>query len=104
MYNYDTVSEAINGLAERGYTLDFSLRNDHIFCNDQGVQLRPDDFVIDEVYRFEGYTNPDDESIVYAISSTDNRLKGTLVNAYGTYADTASEELVSKLKIRRKDA
>lgn len=101
MYNYDTVSEAVNDLTKRGYTLDFSLNNDHILCKEQGLQLSPADFVIDEVYRFEGFTNPDDENIVYAISSTDNSKKGILVDAYGIYADAASEEMVSKLQIRR---
>ena len=39
----------------------------------------------------------DNESVLYAISSTDGNIKGLLVNAYGTYADYASFKLVQKL-------
>lgn len=104
MYTYDTVSEAINDLTKRGYTLEFALQKDCIYCQSIATRLRPEEFQIDEVYRYEGNTDPADESIVYAISSTDRSLKGTLVNAYGAYADTVSEELVSKLQISRKQA
>jgi hypothetical protein len=41
----------------------------------------------------------DNESILYAISSKQNNMKGILVNAYGIYADTASALLVAKLSL-----
>ena len=101
MYTYDTVSEAINDLSNRGYQDNLRIGNDCLHCDNKNVQLSPKDFHIDEVYRFEGNTDPADETIVYAISSTDNSVKGTLVDAYGTYYDSASEELVEKLSIVR---
>ena len=54
---------------------------------------------IDEHYRFEGDTDPADETIVYAISSGKYKLKGVLVNAFGVYSDSASNELIEKLKV-----
>lgn len=39
----------------------------------------------------------DNESILYAISSTDGEIKGLLVNAYDTYADYAYSKVVQKL-------
>ncbi|WP_417859396.1 hypothetical protein [Xanthomarina gelatinilytica] len=39
----------------------------------------------------------DNESVLYAISSKDGKLKGLVVNAYGIYADYASFKLVQKL-------
>lgn len=100
MYDYQTLSEATNGLRQRGYTLDFNLKENCIHCKAEDIELSPQDFEVVEVYRFEGMSNPDDNSIVYAIESTDG-LKGQLVNAYGVYADSASDEIIAKLEIKR---
>jgi hypothetical protein len=100
MEAYTTVTEALNGLREKGYTLDFNLKQNCIECKAMNINLHPSHFAIDEFHRFEGASNPDDNSIVFAISSTDG-LKGTLVDAYGVYSDSLSEEMISKLKINR---
>ena len=96
--SYGTLSETVNGLKSEGYVIDFNVKDDCIFCSNSGQALSPDDFEIDKVFRFEGDSNPDDESIVYAISSTKFSMKGTLVNGYGISADAASDQLVSKLR------
>jgi hypothetical protein len=96
MYTYDTVSAAINGLKERGYTTDFNLEENCIVCNT--ARFDPDDFEITEIYRFEGSSNPDDEAVVYAIESNKGD-KGILVNAYGIYSDTMSDDMIKKLSI-----
>jgi hypothetical protein len=98
MYNYDTVTEAVNGLSKRGYTYNFNLGDDCIGCETHGINLKPDEFHIDEIYRFEGDTDPADETIVYAISSVNRKMKGVLVNAFGMYSDSVSNDLIAKLK------
>jgi hypothetical protein len=100
MKAYATLSEAINDLTKRGYTFNFNLKNDCIECVEKNIQLQPDEFEIDEVHRFQEMSDVDNESILYAISSTQNNLKGLLVNAYGIYADTASAKLIEKLNKR----
>ncbi|WP_128543007.1 phosphoribosylpyrophosphate synthetase [Larkinella soli] len=100
MESYDTLVEALNDLKQKGYTYDFNLAQDCLVCHSPNLRLQPDDFEIVETYRFEGMSNPDDNSILYAIASKDG-LKGTLVNAYGTYADEISDEMVEKLKVHR---
>jgi len=97
MYAYDTVTAAIKGLKQRGYTIDFNLEADCISCPDS--QLKPSEFVIAEVYRFEGESDPADEAVVYAIESTDGR-KGVLVNGFGISADELGKEMVEKLAVR----
>ena len=97
MKNFETLTEAVNDLKARGYGLDFNLRDTRIECSSTGAQLSPAEFEITETYRFEGNTDPGDEMVLYAIESKDG-LKGTLVNAFGPYANTASDELIAKLK------
>ena len=89
--------DALNDLKERGFTLDFNLANGVLHNSNQEVTLSPDDFEICEFYRFEGMSQPDDMSIVYAIKSDKYNVKGVFVNAYGTYADDTSEALLKKL-------
>ncbi|HET6991809.1 MAG TPA: phosphoribosylpyrophosphate synthetase [Bacteroidia bacterium] len=97
MKSYETMSEAVNDLQKRGYDHDFNLAEDSLECKEKQTSLKANDFEIDEVYRFEGDTDPGDENVVYAISSMKNNLKGILVNAYGVYSDSVSAELISKL-------
>lgn len=93
MYNYDTLSEALNELAKRGYTLDFNLKSVQKIFNSKS-------FKVVEVYRFEGMSSTDDESVLYVIETNDG-MKGTLVDAYGTYADSVSVEMIQKLKFNK---
>jgi hypothetical protein len=99
MTTYDTVSESVNDLKKRGYTLDFNLEPDHLICHEAAVSLSPSEFLITEVYRFEGNSDPGDEAVVYAIESKHGQ-KGILVNGFGVSADAVSDEMIEKLKIR----
>jgi len=95
-----TLSEVINALIEQGYTSDFNLKSGQNNGQKNPVQEFPDQFVIDKHYRFEGESDPDDEAIVYAISSVDGHRKGLLVNGYGTSSENGEDEMISKLSVR----
>ena len=95
--SYGTSSETINGLKREGYTLDFNIKNQCIACHQNNTSLSPNDFKIDKAYRFEVESNPDDESIVFAISSPTFGVKGTLVNGYGISSNEASAALIERL-------
>lgn len=98
MENYETVVDAINGLKDRGYVLDFNIAFDKITCSQDGSCLNPAEFEIMETYRFEGETNPSDEDVVYAIESKDRQQKGVLTSAFGIYADEVDANLLKKLR------
>jgi hypothetical protein len=99
MYTYDTVTEAVNDLKRRGYTIDFNVEFDRIVCHETPVSLLPNEFEIVEIHRYEGYSNPDDEEVVYAIESKHGQ-KGILVDAFGLYADDVSSEMIEKLSVK----
>ena len=92
MYNYDTLSEALNDLVKRGYLLDFNLKS-------LQKKFSSKSFNIVEVHRFEGMSSTDDESVLYVIETSDG-IKGTLIDAYGIYADSECFEIIQKLKFK----
>ena len=96
MIAYDTVTQAVEGLRKRGYTLDFNLGENCLICNNNKYDIK--DFEITEVYRFEGNTDPADEAVVYGIESPDG-VKGILVTGYGTSAEGMSAEMARKLTL-----
>ncbi len=98
--NYESMVDAINDLKSRGYTKDFNLENDGIHCNTQMLRIHPEDFQVDEYYRFEGMTNPSDSSVVYAISSNKHKVKGVLVDAYGMYSTSINRAMANKLRFK----
>lgn len=98
MYVYDTVSAAVKGLKDRGYTKDFNLRENCIICDEK--KYHPEDFEITEVYRYEGDSDPADEAVVYAIESKKGD-RGVLVSGYGISADEMTAEMAKKLSMHR---
>ncbi len=97
--SYDTVTEAVNGLRGRGFTMDFNLKENCLICNNREYDVN--NFEIVEVYRFEGNTDPADEAIVYAIQSF-NGTKGILVSGYGISAEGMSAEMAKKLSLSKR--
>jgi hypothetical protein len=97
MAAYSTLSEAVNDLQRHGYVDDLQIAGHCVVCDARNVNLDPTDFQIDEFHRFEGNSDPEDQSIVYAISSAKYALKGLLVNAYGMDAQSMTQEMVAKL-------
>jgi hypothetical protein len=100
MYAYDTVVEAVRGLKQRGYSVDFNLEADRLYCPDPALTLKPADFEITEFYRFEGESDPADEAVVYAIESSGGE-KGLLVTGFGISAEGLGEEMIEKLSMKR---
>ena len=97
MIVYNNLVEATNDLMKRGYTENLSLEGDTVSDNNKHIHMKADEFEIDEFYRFEGASNPDDMSILYAVTSRKYHLKGVLINAFGTYANNSSSAIGAKL-------
>ena len=97
-YNYATVTQALADLKARGYTDEFDYKDDYLFCDSKGVKLNPGELKITEVYRFEGASDPEDSSVVYAIESASG-LKGLILDSYGMYADEKKSAFINSLKI-----
>lgn len=100
MKDYGTLSQAINKLKlEEGYEHDFNLLDEKIELKTEKETFGVEEFEVDKVLRFEGMSNPDDNAILYAITTT-NKRKGVLVDAYGAYSGQISKEMLDKLDLK----
>jgi hypothetical protein len=65
----ETVTEAMARLRERGFRHDFSaVAGGRLRCGECGAVIDPADVRIEEIVRFEGVSDPGDESILFALS------------------------------------
>ncbi|TGE03505.1 phosphoribosylpyrophosphate synthetase [Hymenobacter fodinae] len=94
----ETLSLALQQLRSRGYTEDFSLQPDHLYCAAYDLPLGPEQFQVDVIFRFERHSDPGDQSILYAIRAIGLDLRGVLVNAYGVYADPLTAAMEARLR------
>ena|SRR5690554_1073582 len=95
--NYDTLSQAINALKDRGFDKDVEIIDEsNIRIGDKKFEDK--DIEIKEFHRFEGMSNPADMSIVYAISSKSGE-KGLLADAYGADASVKIAKFLKNVSI-----
>ncbi|MGY5850503.1 phosphoribosylpyrophosphate synthetase [Salegentibacter sp. F14] len=100
MKDYGTLSQAINKLKlEEGYEHDFNLLDEQIEIKSKNETFGIEEFDVDKVLRFEGMSNPDDNAILYAITTTNGR-KGVLVDGYGISSGQVSDEMMKKLDLK----
>jgi hypothetical protein len=96
---YTNMVEAIQELKKRGFTSNFEFLNQAFRDVDSGRTFKADELTIVEHYRFEGASDPDDMSVVYAIE-VDGGPKGIIADAYGLYANPNLGVFLEKVKIR----
>lgn len=95
---YATLTQAIEEMRNEGYTHDFKQCENHLTCEKLSKDFKPAEFTIEHTYRFEGMTNPSDNSVLYGIEASDG-TKGILIDAYGVYADAISPEMIEKFRV-----
>lgn len=91
IYHYTTVLEALADLKEKGFHHDFNLYLDAIKAN-------PNDYSVEHVYRYEGDSDPDEESVVYGIISSSGK-KGVFVSGFSANSDAEAAQILEKLYI-----
>lgn len=96
---YPTMVVALNDLQKRGYECDFQMAGNAIKCTSTNKLYQPQDMTIVEYHRFEGISSPEDMSIVFVVECKDG-TKGTVVSAYGAYADIKLLDFMDKVKIK----
>ena len=61
----------------------------------------PESLIVDEIVRFEGITDPDDEAIVFALRCQVHGIRGTYAVPYGAKLPEIDTEMVQRLTAQR---
>ncbi|UXP31226.1 hypothetical protein N6H18_12795 [Reichenbachiella agarivorans] len=89
-HNFDTLAEASNALTKDGFTDNFKTKDNSIVALYAKRTYQPEDLKIVHSFRFEGMTNPSDQTDLFGIIAHDG-IKGTLSMSYGANSDENPE-------------
>lgn len=92
-----TLAYCTNKAIEHGYKENFKATKDGLQSLETSRKYQADQIHVMNFYRFEGITDPADMSVLYVIQ-TDDGAKGTLVDAYGTYADEDVAKVIRQVE------
>jgi hypothetical protein len=92
-----TLASCLNKLVLDGYTEDFKVNEKGLYSLQTEKLYKPEDVHVVNFYRFEGASDPADNSILYAIE-TGEGIKGTLIDAYGPYAEPLVTTFMKKVE------
>lgn len=93
-----TVIEIIETLKGEGYIYEFCIKNSALYCNSTDRNYKPGELVIEKSERYEGDSDPSDNSIVYALAATDGS-KGIFIDSYGVYSDPKLTKLIADIPV-----
>ena len=92
-----TMVSILDVLNKNGYTTQFKVDENEIVSVNTNKKFKPRHIKINHFYRFEGESNPDDNSIVYAIE-TNTGERGTLIDSYGAYSDASLTNFIKEVE------
>ena len=91
---------AVKELIGKGYSDDFRIKENKLAATQSGIELQPKDFSIDAAYKFEGAESELDTQYLVAISSTDGKTKGLLIDALDIYQELEDADITQKLNVQ----
>lgn len=91
-YKYADTETALEELKNKGFTKDFNM-NSELIIRDPGA------FKIIYIYRYEGMSNPDDESTVYGIEHVSHGHKGVFVAGNLSFNEDDAAKVLLQLEI-----
>lgn len=91
-----TLSEVLNKLEERGQANEFRITGNGLSLDDTKF-FQPAELKIIKTYRFEGDSNPDDESILFLIETMEKKI-GYIIDAYGVYGSIEPEKYIQFIR------
>lgn len=98
MEGLETLSEAIKRLEGIGYVDSYRAVEGKLKGTSNPIPAPAEQFFVDEIVRFEGDTNLDDECVLFALTDKVSGAKGLYAVAYGPEMATEDVVIVQRLE------
>jgi len=92
-----TMLDCIAAITKRGFKDPFNCLEPGLVTSEDKTNYRAHQIKVLSFYRFEGMSDPQDSSILYAIETNDGK-KGYLINGYGIYADQNVSRFIQEVE------
>lgn len=93
-----SLASVMGKAVQNGYTESFKVTRSGLTPQSEPEQsYAPEQVQVVNFYRFEGESDPADNSIMYQIETQDGK-KGVLVDAYGPYADEKTNKFMQQVE------
>ncbi len=92
-----SMATCMNKIALDGYVDTFKVTEDGLHSLKEDRYFKPEEVNVVNFFRFEGPSDPADNTILYQIETSDG-LKGSLVDAYGAYSDAGVNEFMQQVE------
>ena len=93
----ETLSEALARLERAGYRDSFRAEDGQLRALEAGRSYPPEQLVAEEIVRFEGDSDPQDQLVLFALRSSDGAVRGTWLASYGAQTDAESAGVMRRL-------
>lgn len=92
-----SLASCLNKMVLEGYSEDFKITEKGLKSLQTEKIYQPEDIKVSNFFRFEGQSDPNDNTILYVIEADDG-VKGTIVDAYGPYADKNLSDFIKDVE------
>jgi len=92
-----TLTDRVNKAVKSGFTDNLKVTKQGLYSTTKDKTYPPNEVRIIDFYRFEGQSDPADSAIMYVIETKDG-AKGTLIDAYGAYADEQINKFMGEVE------
>lgn len=91
------MATVVDRLTQEGYADVFSGEAEGVRAAKSGYLHRPDELEIEKIERFEGVSDPDDETLVLAVRCKTHGCRGTYITPYGKDMRSTDAILIRKI-------
>lgn len=85
---FRTLSKAVNHYADQGYTFPFDFSDS---------STAPAKWIIVETHRFEGFSDPSDNAVLYVLEHQNGLDQGIIIDVYGANRDERISRFIQRI-------